>query len=319
MIFDVYKKALSVLARRPIKLWGLSLLSGVFTALAGTLFGIIPGLSLAIGILLSVSMTMVFLHGYLGDEVHTVQLFECFRDWATIKRVLCGTGYTVLWVFLWALIPIVGPIFAVIRAYEYTLVPYILVMEPDVKITEAYKVSRERMDGYKSKLFWAKLLWPLAVILAILILGVFGQIPYVGILFNIVNVLVIIALLLFGKLFKGLIESAFYVEIEASYGRCPSFGTPGEPADCEPAPQAYAPVPQLETPVSVIYAPAPEEPAPAEEAAPAEEPVPAGETAAEETAEEPEAPAVKYCPKCGAMNAPDGRFCTGCGSRFDEA
>ena len=33
-------------------------------------------------------------------------LFDCFRDWQTIKRVLAGMGWMILWIFLWSLIPI---------------------------------------------------------------------------------------------------------------------------------------------------------------------------------------------------------------------
>ena len=40
-------------------------------------------------------------------------------DLATIKRVLCGMGWMMLWIFLWSLIPIVGIVFGIIRTYEY--------------------------------------------------------------------------------------------------------------------------------------------------------------------------------------------------------
>ncbi len=306
MIFEIYKKALSVISRKPLKLWGLSLLCGVFTAAASVLFGIIPGVSLALKILLSVGMTMVFLHGYLGEGVHTVQLFDCFKDWATIKRVLCGTLYTDLWIFLWALIPIVGPIFAIIRAFEYALVPYILVREPDVKITEAYKVSKERMKGYKSSLFWARVLWYVIAYAAIMIVFLLGKIPAIGILFTIIAVVAVIALLLFGKLFAGLVDAAYYVEIENDRKNGTHFGK-------KPAPQYYYP-PQGQpyyAPQAPAYAP---EAAPAEPA-PAETPVEAAPEAPVEAAPvEEAAPAAKFCANCGTANLPTARFCVSCGS-----
>lgn len=223
MIKTIYQRALSVLSRKPLKLWGLSLLSGLFLTLTGVLLGVIPGLALAVSLLFSVSMTMVFLHGYLGEEVCTVQLFDCFKDWATIKRVLCGMGYMLLWVILWSLIPIVGPVFGVIRSYEYALTPYILVNEPEVPITEAYKVSKKRTEGFKAKMFWADLLWLLLVWAAVLILILLAKIPFIGFLFGIVAALLIICAGLFGKLFTGLINAAFYVEIQRQTGEGPQF------------------------------------------------------------------------------------------------
>lgn len=223
MIRTIYARAATVLARKPFKLWGLSLLSAVFISLATALFGIIPGVALGLGWLLSVSMTMVFLHGYLGEDVNVPQLFECFRDWATVKRVLCGMGYMSLWIFLWCLIPIVGPIFGIIRAYEYALTPYILMMEPEVPITEAYKVSSRRTNGFKGKMFWADILWVIPVVLVVIILGLLAKIPYAGALFSLILGLVVICAALFSNLFIGLVRAAFYVEIQRRTGEGPQF------------------------------------------------------------------------------------------------
>ena len=223
MIKTIYSRAFTVLSRKPFKLWGLSLLSGLLISLASALFGIIPGLAIAIGWLLYVSMVMVFLHGYLGEDVKTVNLFECFKDWATIKRVLCGCGYAALWIFLWGLIPVVGFVFAIIRAYEYALVPYILVNEPEISITDACDVSKSRMEGFKAKMFWADMLWLIIVWAAIIILVLLAKIPYVGIIFGIAAVLVGIAAAIFGTLFVGLVDAAFYVEIQRQTGEGPQF------------------------------------------------------------------------------------------------
>lgn len=223
MIKKIYGRALTVLSRKPWKLWGLSLLSVLLISLANILFGIIPGVGIAIGLLFDVALVMVFLRGYLGEELHTLQLFDCFKDWKTIKRVLCGMGYMYLWVFLWGLIPVVGIVFAVIRAYEYRLTPYILMMEPDVPATEAYKVSKQRTEGFKAKMFWADLLWILIVWVAFLLLVLLAQIKYIGFIFGIAATLLYIAICLFGVLFAGLIEAAFYVEIQRVTGEGPQF------------------------------------------------------------------------------------------------
>ena len=101
---------------------------------------------------------MIYLSGYRGENVQVVQLFSCFKDWQTAKRVILGMGWMALWIFLWALIPIVGPIFAIIRSYQYRLTPYILITEPEVSITDAIKESTKRTEGYKLKMWLAEVL-----------------------------------------------------------------------------------------------------------------------------------------------------------------
>ena len=214
MVMSIYNKALAVLMKKPLRLWGISLLCIVLTGFASILFGVIPGVSLSITLLLETSMTIIFLRGYRGQEVNTLNLFECFRDWKTIKRVLCGMGWMMLWIFLWALIPIVGWIFAIIRSYEYRLTPYILVMEPDVAPTDAIKVSKERTQGWKSKMFAADILVYVLIGAVNLVLGLLGRIPYIGVFFLLILVLFMIVVAVLINLFLGLVKAAFYEEIE---------------------------------------------------------------------------------------------------------
>ncbi len=216
MIKTVYKEALSVLAKKPIRLWGISLLSALLGGVFGALFGIIPGVALAISLLLETGMTMVFLHGFRGEQVYAVHLFDCFRDWGTIKRVLCGMGWMMLWLFLWSLIPIVGWIFAIIRAYAWRLTPYILVQEPDIAPTQAIKVSAQRTRGFKGKMFWADVLPFVALCVVSIVLTLLGLIPYIGVLFKIILVIVAIIFMLFVGLFLGLVQAGFYEEINAA-------------------------------------------------------------------------------------------------------
>lgn len=222
MIKTIYLRAAKVLMKKPVVLWGISLLAGVLSTVFGLLFGIIPGVALCISLLLGTSMTMIYLRGYRGQEVKAVQLFECFKDWATIKRVLCGMGWMYLWVFLWGLIPVVGIIFAVIRIYRYRLTPYILVYEPEVPITEAIHVSAQRTQGYKAKMFGADVLVYVAYFVVVLVLSILGLIPFLGVLFRLVSTLLGIVFGLLSPLFLGLVQAAFYEEIAANRtcGQC---------------------------------------------------------------------------------------------------
>ena len=214
MIFTIYKRALAVLMKKPFTLWGISLLEVLLTAVVSVLFGAIYGLALGINMLLDTSMIMIFLHGYRGDDVACVQLFDCFKDGATAKRVLGGMAWMKLWIFLWGLIPIVGPIFTIIRTYEYRLTPYILVTEPEISATEAIKESSKRTRGYKFKMWAADILLPVIVVLIILVLTLLGQIPYIGGLFLFVLVIFVLCYAALSPLYSGLIQAAFYEEIK---------------------------------------------------------------------------------------------------------
>ncbi|MBR6530079.1 MAG: hypothetical protein IKT43_01525 [Clostridia bacterium] len=213
MIKAIYLRAWNVLKKKPFMLWGISLLAGILDFLGSILFGVIPGVGLAISFLLSTSMTMIYLRGYRGEEPKTEDLFACFKDKKVAIRVACGMGWMTLWIVLWALIPIVGIFFAINRAYAYRLTPYILVTEPDVSITQAIKVSRARTMGYKGKMFGAEVLFYVIVWAASLVFTLFARIPVIGVLFALVNALVSIAAGIFGPLFLGIVQAAFYEEI----------------------------------------------------------------------------------------------------------
>lgn len=218
MILTIYKRALAVLMKKPLKLWGISLLSIALTAVLTALCGVaIPGLGLAVSLLLSTSMLMVYLHGYRGENVEVLQLFDCFRDWNTVKRVVLGLAWMLLWIFLWGLIPVVGPVFAIIRTYEYRLTPYILITEPDVPLTEAIKVSARRTNGYKLKMWGAEVLFGVGIGVASallgLIVGLLAGIPLLGGVFVLAFAVVELAIAALSPLFLGLVQAAFYEEI----------------------------------------------------------------------------------------------------------
>lgn len=236
MILTIYKRALAVLAKKPFALWGISLLKALLVVLAQILFGTVVGVSMGIVMLLDTAMTLIFLHGYRGDEVHCIQLFDCFRDGKTFKRVLGGMAWRKLWIFLWGLIPVVGIVFAAIRSYQYRLTPYILMQEPDISPTQAIERSKQMTQGYKAKMFGADLLAYCALYLALLLLLLLARIPYVGMLFMIIAVLLLLCGMVLMPLFLGLVQAAFYEEIlhptpaAPAYGAaasfCPHCGTP---------------------------------------------------------------------------------------------
>lgn len=331
MIGTIYKRTLDVLKKKPLKLWGLSLLNVLLTGIAFWGFGLIPGIFWCIATLLSVGMTMVFLHGYRGEEVETKQLFDAFRGKDTLKRVLIGEAWTTLWIFLWGLIPFAGIVFAIIRSYEYRLVPYILVNEPEVDPLDAYKVSKERTKGYVGKMFLTDLIVYGAISVTFLFLSLLtlllGRVPVLGFLVGLTYTVTVIVVAALQPLAMGLIKAAYYEEITnptISPDAPETFFQKKAPeAPVEEAPVAEAPVPIEEAPVvekAVKEAPVVEapvvEPAP-EEAAPVVE-APVVETPVEEApaAEAPVENTIAFCPRCGTKVGEGDLFCLQCGTKL---
>lgn len=214
MLMTIYGRAVKVLLKKPFKLWGISLLAIVLSAVLACLCGVaIPVLGLSVSLLISTAMTIIFLRGYRGEEVDKMQLFDCFKDWNTAKRILLGLGWMYLWIILWGLIPIVGPIIALIRVYEYRLTPYILMFEPDVPVTEAIKISSQKTKGYKLQMWLADFLYVLICFVAGLLLSLLAAIPVLGVLFGLALAVLYIAVAVLSPLFVGLVQAAFYEEI----------------------------------------------------------------------------------------------------------
>lgn len=83
-----------------------------------------------------------------------------------------------LYLFLWSLLFVVP---GVIKSYSYRLVPYILAEQPDMDQREAFRLSREMMDGNKWHAFCLDLSfigWDILNLFTFGILGLFYVRPY---------------------------------------------------------------------------------------------------------------------------------------------
>ena len=271
MVSSIYKKAFAVLKQKPVTLWGISLLCALLEVIALVGFGVIPAAACIVIWALEAGMAMIFLNSYrTGLKPKSTYLFAAFKK-DRFWRVVGGIAWMELWIFLWALIPIVGIVFAVIRAYEYRFTPYILMTRDDVKATEAIKISKQETMGYKGKMFWADMLICLLYLAAALVLLVFSLIPFIGVLFRIANTLLSIAFSLFAPLFLGIVQAAFYVETRSANPAAPARPTPptipAPTAPAAPAEEAPAEAPTEDAPAAEAPAETPAEEAPAEDAA----------------------------------------------------
>lgn len=304
MVSSIYKKTFSVLMKRPFRLWGISLLAEFLCLVAYAGFIGVPAAAFCAALLLSASMSMIFLNSYrTGLEPKTTYLFASFKK-DRILRVLGGMAWMQLWIFLWSLIPIVGIVFGIIRMYEYRFVPYILMTRDDVKPTDAIKISKQETMGYKGKMFGADILLGAVYLGAFLVFTLLGKIPYLGVLFRILWVLTAIAYGLLAPLFSGIMQAAFYVEIQNRRAAGPQPSAPAQPVPpVIPAPASEPetqPAPQGEPIVTAQEPEAPAQPEPEQEAP-----------------EQPQSTEPR-CPHCGALVKMQGAvFCTACGRRLE--
>ena len=205
---DLIFKALEVLEQKPLRLWGMSILCQLLVGLAA-MFGVLPIISIPIALVLNAGMAAVYLSGYRGEEVNSDALFAGFKRFF---KVAGGMGWMTLWIFIWGMIPLAGPVFAIIKSYSYRFVPYIMIQNPNISATEALRLSIKKTEGCKGRMFLADFLVLIAVWLVILIIGGLSLIPRVGIVFVILGILVAILIALVLPLLMGLISAAGYEE-----------------------------------------------------------------------------------------------------------
>ena len=219
MINYIYRKVWDVLKHSFWTILGLVWLCAVLAEIGVALGGAVVGIGIAVAVLLGVGLQMILLRFYRKEEVHCLQLFDCFRDWATIKRVLCGMGWAALWTGLWYAIPIVGIVFGTIRSYEYAFVPYILMEDPEVTPTQAKEKSKEMTMGYKGKMFGADILCVVGITLVSFVLGfvfgMIGSISYqIGEVVAVLLFLYLLAVVVFVPVFSVMLRPAFYEQIK---------------------------------------------------------------------------------------------------------
>ena len=212
MFLQKYKQALDVILKKPVMLWGLSLLSVVITALLSIVTAPIFILGTAISILVSCGMIKVYLDGLKGKEVNSDQLFAAFNKNAL--RIIGAMAWMALWIVIWSMVPIAGPIIAIVKSYSYKFVPYIVMTKPEVSATQALRLSMEMTKGKKGQMFLADLCFIGGIFVVSFVLGLFCIIPIIGILFGLVSLAFSIAVSLFSPIFVGLYSAAFYDDAE---------------------------------------------------------------------------------------------------------
>ncbi len=208
---------LKTLMKKPVQLWGLSLLGVILQSLSNVLCAVPPILGMGVSSTLSAGMENVFLDAYHQKEINSKQIFSGFSSGKSFLRIAGGMLWRTLWLFLWALfalIPIVGwviaPIMLVIKGISYSFTPYLLLRKKDISPLDALKRSMEMTKGYRGKIFLTYLICYAALLVVGLLLFLIAQIPVIG--FIIVGIVgVVISVLC--PLFFGVLRAAMFTEV----------------------------------------------------------------------------------------------------------
>lgn len=130
----------------------------VYGALLVLLYGLLSSISAVtlIGAIIIIpviewSFAVAFLKLGRGGGLNAGDLFFGFNDYG---RILGTMLLTELYTFFWSLLFVIP---GIIKTYSYSMVPYILVDNPNVKFSEAITMSREMMNGKKWRLFCLEL------------------------------------------------------------------------------------------------------------------------------------------------------------------
>ena len=208
---------LKTLMKKPVQLWGLSLLGVILQSLSNLLCAVPPILGMGVSSTLSAGMENVFLDAYHQKEINSKQIFSGFSSGKSFLRIAGGMLWRTLWLFLWtlfALIPIVGwviaPIMLVIKGISYSFTPYLLLRKKDISPLDALKRSMEMTKGYRAKIFLTYLICYAALLVIGLLLFLIAQIPVIGfIIAGIVGVVISVLC----PLFFGVLRVAMFTEV----------------------------------------------------------------------------------------------------------
>ena len=114
---------------------------------------------------------------YRGDSPEIGDLFVAFKD-GNFGRVLGGMLLVTIYTFLWALLFIIP---GIIKGYQYSMMPYLLIDRPDLSIKECFAMSKKMTSGFKWSIFVLELSfigWAILAVFTFGILDIFFVTPY---------------------------------------------------------------------------------------------------------------------------------------------
>lgn len=134
------------------KIWhGFSSFAAVFLAVAGSIGSTLSIVNLLLGGVVQLGYAKYLLKQYNGQSGEVKDLFSCFDQFAQgfLQKIL-RMLYIILWSFLF-IVP------GIIKALSYSMTPFIMAENPQMKAKDAIKASEILMHGHKADLFYFSL------------------------------------------------------------------------------------------------------------------------------------------------------------------
>lgn len=194
-----------------IKIFSATWLSIFASVVCAILFWGIPGVSLSVGLLLSVRVKSYFTEAYRGKISEPYIIFSKTQQ---IKKPLIAMLWTKLKTWIWILIPFAGPVFVLIKSYEYRFVPYILAGNNNTMPKEVVCQSSKETKGFKKALFYIDLLLIAGLVLPCGLLFVLSQVPVISFVFVVAMMAYIFFYIAFAPIAKEIVNAVFYVELQ---------------------------------------------------------------------------------------------------------
>ena len=116
-----------------------------------------------------------FLKSLTEDTEIKEVLYAFDHGYMNIVKILFMRDFKV---FLWSLLFIIP---GIVKSYEYQMIPYLLAENPELTQEEAFRLSRQMMDGQKLEAFvldWSFFGWDLLSGITMGIVGIFYVQPY---------------------------------------------------------------------------------------------------------------------------------------------
>ena len=156
---------------------GIAVFFGIIAVAAAVV--VILGLLYAIfvGNVMTVSGHGWMLRHLRGEEVSVGEAFAAFRIYKPSVVTMLVRG---IYVWLWGLLFIIP---GIVKAYAYSMVPYIIYENPNLTANQAIKMSKKMTDGYKGDLFVLNLSfigWMMLSVITGGLVGIFWSNPYMG-------------------------------------------------------------------------------------------------------------------------------------------
>ena len=150
------RKQLKAQAKEQIKgkigiLIAVTLIIGAITAAASFLANLIPGVGLAVSIIVTPAFALSTIRIYLmvvrGGTPEVKNCFDGFDDFFSAFKVTLLVG---IYTFLWSLLFIIP---GIVKGYSYSMAMYVLADNKGKSARECIAESKAMMEGHKMELF----------------------------------------------------------------------------------------------------------------------------------------------------------------------